>query len=348
MQDRLFKRIRRDQTGITGLETAIILIAFVVVASVFAYTVLSAGIFSSERGKEAIHSGLEGARSSMQIIGAVKAIAETSLSISNADAAWTASTDVTGSTDTVDRKEGTGSAEFLFGATFTTGLAAYFDTGTKDLSTHYTIRFWIKSDATAASGDYTLGLDDTANCGSITEAFTIPALVADTWQRVQVKSADPSLLGSIECVALTAVVDPVTATINLDFIEAPGEVDQLVITLANALEGEAIDLTITTDSDSDGLLSDEASATHAMIVDFINENERVADIAWTIEKRGKADADSLLEVGEKFDVIIDLKALALLPVARDQFSIILRPGTGAAITIEKTIPGTIDAVMDLN
>ena len=33
---------RRDQTGVTGLETAIILIAFVIVASVFAYVVLSA------------------------------------------------------------------------------------------------------------------------------------------------------------------------------------------------------------------------------------------------------------------------------------------------------------------
>jgi archaeal flagellin FlaB len=41
-------RLHRSQRGITGLETAIILIAFVVVASVFAYTVLSAGIFSAE------------------------------------------------------------------------------------------------------------------------------------------------------------------------------------------------------------------------------------------------------------------------------------------------------------
>ncbi|HUV53535.1 MAG TPA: archaellin/type IV pilin N-terminal domain-containing protein, partial [Dehalococcoidia bacterium] len=41
--------MRRDERGITGLETAIILIAFVVVASVFAYTVLSAGIFSSQK-----------------------------------------------------------------------------------------------------------------------------------------------------------------------------------------------------------------------------------------------------------------------------------------------------------
>lgn len=59
-------RFHKEQRGITGLETAIILIAFVVVASVFAYTVLSAGIFSSERGKEAIHSGLQQARGTME------------------------------------------------------------------------------------------------------------------------------------------------------------------------------------------------------------------------------------------------------------------------------------------
>ena len=73
MLDIIRQRLHRDQRGITGLETAIILIAFVVVASVFAYTVLSAGIFSSEKGKEAIYEGLEGARSSMTIVGGVVA-----------------------------------------------------------------------------------------------------------------------------------------------------------------------------------------------------------------------------------------------------------------------------------
>lgn len=65
--------IKRDQRGITGLETAIIMIAFVVVASVFAYTVLSAGIFSSEKGKEAVHAGLDQARSSMELVGPIVA-----------------------------------------------------------------------------------------------------------------------------------------------------------------------------------------------------------------------------------------------------------------------------------
>jgi flagellin FlaB len=61
----------RSERGITGLETAIILIAFVVVASVFAFTVLSTGVFSSERGKETIFAGLEEAQSSMSPRGSV-------------------------------------------------------------------------------------------------------------------------------------------------------------------------------------------------------------------------------------------------------------------------------------
>jgi flagellin FlaB len=68
-----FAKMHRGEKGITGLETAIILIAFVVVASVFAYTVLSAGIFSSQKGKEAIYSGLEEARASVTLKGSVVA-----------------------------------------------------------------------------------------------------------------------------------------------------------------------------------------------------------------------------------------------------------------------------------
>ena len=66
----------KGQKGITGLETAIILIAFVTVAAVLAYTVLSAGIFSSERGKEAVYSGLESARSTMALKGSVVGTAD--------------------------------------------------------------------------------------------------------------------------------------------------------------------------------------------------------------------------------------------------------------------------------
>lgn len=72
----LMKRVAREEDGITALETAIILIAFVVVASVFAFTILSAGTFSTERGKEAVFAGLSDVQSSMEIKGSVIATAE--------------------------------------------------------------------------------------------------------------------------------------------------------------------------------------------------------------------------------------------------------------------------------
>lgn len=70
-------RLIRDESGITALETAIILIAFVVVAAVFAFTVLSAGTVSTEKGKEAIFSGLEEVSSSLELRGSVLAVSNT-------------------------------------------------------------------------------------------------------------------------------------------------------------------------------------------------------------------------------------------------------------------------------
>ena len=64
-------RLRRSQAGMTALETAIILIAFSTVAAVFGYAVLSAGLFSAERGKETIYAGLQQAKANMEISGSV-------------------------------------------------------------------------------------------------------------------------------------------------------------------------------------------------------------------------------------------------------------------------------------
>jgi flagellin FlaB len=49
----------KDQRGITGLETAIVLIAFVVVASVFAFAVITTGLFSSEKAASSARQGWE-------------------------------------------------------------------------------------------------------------------------------------------------------------------------------------------------------------------------------------------------------------------------------------------------
>ena len=70
---------RSDQRGITGLETAIVLIAFVVVASVFAFAVLSIGLLSSEKSKEQIIAGLEEVGTTLQIKGSIVGRTTTSL-----------------------------------------------------------------------------------------------------------------------------------------------------------------------------------------------------------------------------------------------------------------------------
>lgn len=204
MLNRLSK-INRDQRGITGLETAIILIAFVVVASVFAYTVLSAGIFSAEKGKEAIHSGLETARGSMQLVG--------------------------------------------------------------------------------------------------------PVVAKDT--------------------------------------DSDNDVDQIIITVANALNGEPIDLSTTTDSDNDGLLSDEATKNHVMIISYLSKTQRIDDIAWTKTQIGKGDDDNLLEPGEKMEITVALTAVSPVLDAYDEFTIEIKPDKGSTLTITRTVPAVVDDVMDL-
>ena len=77
MLKKLANRMHKDQKGITGLETAIILIAFVVVAAVFAYTVLSAGIFTTQKAQESVYTGLEEVEATLQIKGSVIATANT-------------------------------------------------------------------------------------------------------------------------------------------------------------------------------------------------------------------------------------------------------------------------------
>ena len=65
------KRLLSREDAFTGLEAAIVLIAFVVVAAVFSYVVLGAGFFSTQKAQEAVHTGVQQASSSFEILGDV-------------------------------------------------------------------------------------------------------------------------------------------------------------------------------------------------------------------------------------------------------------------------------------
>jgi flagellin FlaB len=127
---RLFDALRwshRDERGITGLETAIILIAFVVVATVFAFVVLTAGIFSSERGKETVYAGLQKARGTMEVRGGVVATA-TGSPLAVDDIFFTAATTASGESIPLDPA-----------ATNNRTVIAYRDATTVDNDVTYTV-----------------------------------------------------------------------------------------------------------------------------------------------------------------------------------------------------------------
>jgi len=68
-------RTKTDDTAFTGLEAAIVLIAFVVVAAVFSYVILGAGFFTTQKAQETVYQGVAQATSNIQLMGQVYGLA---------------------------------------------------------------------------------------------------------------------------------------------------------------------------------------------------------------------------------------------------------------------------------
>ncbi|MCD6470806.1 flagellin [Candidatus Bathyarchaeota archaeon] len=65
------RRFFRDKRGIVGIEAAIVLIAFVVIAAALAYVVVNMGFFSAQKAKSTISRGIEESTSALQLDGSV-------------------------------------------------------------------------------------------------------------------------------------------------------------------------------------------------------------------------------------------------------------------------------------
>ncbi len=230
----------KHEKGITGLETAMILIAFVVVASVFAFTVLSTGIFASERSKETVYAGLEEAKSSIEPRGSV----------------------------------------------------------------------------IAYKGN------DTANQTIYKISFVV----------------------------------------------------------GNAIAGEPVDLTPPYDTDDSNTDPDiVANAEYKTVISYIDQNQYLSDVPWTVSWVGNSNSDNLLEEGEKAEIMVwlltrDYSTQLTDPTAtggvkyypyadtngargmlstdtaittNDQFTIEMKPESGAVLTIQRWAPSRLDTIMDL-
>jgi len=217
MLNRLLRKVRGEEKGITGLETAIILIAFVVVAAVFAYTVLSAGLFSTQKSQEAVYAGLKEARSTLELRGAVIATANT--------------------------------------------------TG------------------------------------------------------------------------------------------ASGTIKQISFTVGSVLGGEPIDFTAPNADSATGLAASGSS--NKVVISYIDQDQKLNDLYWTVTKLGDDDGDDLLELNEKFEVTLGsatagsgagnlIDALTTDLVVNKTFTIEVKASVGAVLNIERTTPAYIDTIMNLH
>ena len=142
-----------------------------------------------------------------------------SVPIDPCESGWTQQTNVTQAFDATRKRQGGSSLRLILAAAVAAGDNVASKTITSlDISRCDRIECWIMSSVVTVSGDLTLRLTS----GSATVAFTVPALVANTWTyvRVTINPDDARQLTAVTTVVLRQVVDVGAATVWLDDIKA--------------------------------------------------------------------------------------------------------------------------------
>lgn len=71
LRSHFVEKFLQQKRGIVGLETAIVLIAFVIIAAAFSFMVVNQGLFATERGKTVIQAGLKQASTPLILDGTI-------------------------------------------------------------------------------------------------------------------------------------------------------------------------------------------------------------------------------------------------------------------------------------
>lgn len=67
----MWSGVLNNDKGFTGLEAAIVMIAFVVLAAVFSYVMIGSGFYTTQKSQEVVYSGVTQASSSLALSGDV-------------------------------------------------------------------------------------------------------------------------------------------------------------------------------------------------------------------------------------------------------------------------------------
>ena len=69
----MLKKLFKNKRGIVGIEAAIVLIAFIIIAAALSYVVINMGFYTTQKTKEAMAAGLEESLTALQLDGIITA-----------------------------------------------------------------------------------------------------------------------------------------------------------------------------------------------------------------------------------------------------------------------------------
>lgn len=120
-----------------------------------------------------------------------------SVAVDECESAFTASANVTAARNTAKKRYGTYCAELTIDPIFTTGLAAYHNFSSLDISAYTYLHFYIECSRATTAGQIQILLDNTNGCVSALETLDVPALAANTMTEVMVALATPGSLTAL-------------------------------------------------------------------------------------------------------------------------------------------------------
>ena len=264
-----------DQRGITGLETAIVLIAFVVVAAVFAFAVITTGLFSSEKAADSAKAGLGEASTTLTPKGAVIARANPALS----------------SLSTVKFKM-TNSGSDAVGLDPASTLLTYSDTGNLVTLTRSTTPTGVGETSAWWYSEWKLGTGNSLDSGEVVE---ITVGFFTTTDSTTVSSGTTNANST----TLNVVAGGVFAVNDIIYVEE----EQMTVTaiVVNALTVTRGDNGTTATAHADALVVSILDANQAMIVG-INEPFKVELIAskgapFTVTRTSPVEITAVMDLG---------------------------------------------------
>ncbi len=148
---------------------------------------------------------------------------------------------------------------------------------------------------------------------------------------------------------------------------------KVTFVVSNAIAGEPVDLT--PDFTANGSGTDptvSAGAESVTVISYTDKNQVFNDMPWTVAWLGNNNGDNLLEDNEKAEITVwllnrayavaigtagsivlqategGMTSASTLLTTNDEFTIEMKPPSGAVLNIQCTTPSQFDTVMDLN